>query len=372
MRRHPALVASRGGASAADRKRTTRFRRRFTTRFRTRRTRSGFPKPLSSLSAQRVIAKERSRARSKSRWPTRRSRFARVWSGITKKAARNRRTTTATAFARRRRTYLCAPTRSATRRIRRIRRPVSGGVRVLYRTTTRNGFRTTTTRTWRYRGWSPRPWVTPRCSRAPPRRTRRPRRCSRTTPAPEGNPASPAPAARSRALDSPRAAVERLRSFQKLPERLNDRTRERTRVSLRVSSRSAWCACPCVRVSTDAPRRSWRRFSTRAATRTTPTRDAKETVRKKTFFFTKRNVLLCWTCWTKTRISAKWTCVCPVCASTTPCAVSTPPRRWTRCAAARTPANPPSARAREKPTRKKKKKRPTRRLRRVRFGSGDV
>ena len=171
-----------------------------------------------------------------------------------------------------------------------------------------------------------------------------------------GTPASLAPAARSRALDSPRAAVERLRSFQKLPERLNDRTRERTRVFLRVSSRSAWCACPCVRVSTDAPRRSWRRFSTRAATRTTPTRDAKETVRKKTFFFTKRNVLLCWTCWTKTRISAKWTCVCPVCASTTPCAVSTPPRRWTRCAAARTPANPPSARAREKPTRKKIKK----------------
>ena len=166
-----------------------------------------------------------------------------------------------------------------------------------------------------------------------------------------GTPANPAPAAL-RALDSPRAAVERLRSFQKLPERLNDRTRERTRVSLRVSSRSAWCACPCVRVSTDAPRRSWRRFSTRAATRTTPTRDAKETVRKKTFFFTKRNVLLCWTCWTKTRISAKWTCVCPVCASTTPCAVSTPPRRWTRCAGARASE---SARARRGKSRREKK-----------------
>ena len=51
---------------------------------------------------------------------------------------------------------------------------------------------------------SPCPWETPPCSRASPRRTRPRRRCLRTTPAPEGTPASRARAARSSARDSRR------------------------------------------------------------------------------------------------------------------------------------------------------------------------
>ena len=186
---------------------------------------SRVPKPLSSLSAQRVIAKERSRARSKSRWPTRRSRFARVWSGITKKAARNRRTTTATAFARRRRTYLCAPTRSATRanpanpttRLRRRTSPFPDDdeERFSYDDDAHMAVSRLVTATV-----GDAAVFTRAAAQNAPTATLLAHDAGAG-----GNPANPAPAARSRALDSPRAAVERLRSFQKLPERLNDRTR---------------------------------------------------------------------------------------------------------------------------------------------------
>mmetsp|Transcript_13798 Transcript_13798/g.59019 ORF Transcript_13798/g.59019 Transcript_13798/m.59019 type:complete len:288 (+) Transcript_13798:767-1630(+) len=118
------------------------------------------------------------------------------------------------------------------------------------------------------------------------------------------------------------------------------------------SLRSASHACPCVCASIEEPRRSWRRSSTRLTTRTkrrtktktrtrTKTNESDSTKTKTYAKILPRLIRLRRdedkALWTTTRISAKWTCTCRACVSTTPCAVSTPPRRWTRFEAARAP-----------------------------------